>query len=389
MKKALFIYPHNFLMQNMGTNVRVYNIAAYLKEKGFQIDLFALKNFCSPSFPENVGEDGDQLVTHFYLYDFKKTQKYLRSKKYINVLKKITANFGCACTADPQDWVDPGMKTMFGGILKNAYDYIVMFYIYTGNLLNERKIKAKKIYFMEDFLSVTHYLDGSNKNIGSSIESEIRTCKYFDKIAFISFDEKNFFEKILPSSVKCYFIPHIMKSRRQDSTAARTLDVLFLGHDNPYNIDGMNWFFSNVYPHIDAHITIHVGGSVREYIPDGYPNVKKLGFVENVEDLYRQAKVSICPLLNGTGMKIKVVEAMKFGVPVVCTLRGIDGLPDKTCNGCRVTDDPREFAAYINTLCADEQFRLRCASDVAAYADRCLGYDKTTKTLNQIFDIQE
>ena len=79
---------------------------------------------------------------------------------------------------------------------------------------------------------------------------------------------------------------------------------------------------------------------------------------------------------------------MNHGIPVVCTARGVDGFPDKTRNGCLVTDDPKEFASYINSLCTDEQLRLRFANEVAVYADMCFGYGKTTKTLNQIFDIE-
>jgi len=387
MKKALFIYPHNFLLKDMGTNVRVYNIAAYLKEKGFQIDLFAMKNFCSV-FPENIYENSDDIVTNFYLYDFNKIRINLRMEKALRFIKKITIErLGCKLNAELQNWVDTGLKSIFKDILQNQYDYIVMFYLYTGKLLDDIEIKAKKINFMEDFLSIVHYNDEPNHNVGASINSEVKMCHNFDEIAFISFDEKIFFEKLLPSTTKCYFIPHIMQPRNRNITGEHTVDVLFIGHDNTYNINGMKWFFTNVYPFIESDIMIHIGGNICKHIPDGYTNVKKLGFVENIEELYNQTKVSICPLLNGTGLKIKVAEAMNCGIPVVCTSRGVDGLPDKTRNGCLVTDDPKEFAAHINRLCRDEQFRLQCAHETSAYVDACLHYDKISKSLNQIFDI--
>jgi glycosyltransferase involved in cell wall biosynthesis len=76
--------------------------------------------------------------------------------------------------------------------------------------------------------------------------------------------------------------------------------------------------------------------------------------VKHLEPYYGNSKIAICPMLSGTGVKIKVVEALSFGLPVVCNFRGTDGLPNKTNNGCLVTDDPLEFAQNIKTLLSDE-----------------------------------
>ena len=59
-------------------------------------------------------------------------------------------------------------------------------------------------------------------------------------------------------------------------------------------------------------------------------------------------------MVTGTGVKVKVVEALAAGLPVVCSFRGIDGLPNKLHNGCLVSDDPAEFASKIVTLLNDK-----------------------------------
>ena len=61
-------------------------------------------------------------------------------------------------------------------------------------------------------------------------------------------------------------------------------------------------------------------------------------------------------MLTGTGVKVKVVEALAHGLPVVCTTRGVDGLPNKTLNGCLVTDDAAQFAQNIVDLLTDASF---------------------------------
>ena len=67
-------------------------------------------------------------------------------------------------------------------------------------------------------------------------------------------------------------------------------------------------------------------------------------------------KVVISPMLSGTGLKIKVVEALSHSIPVVCNTRGVDGLINKTENGCLVTDNAEQFAKNITKLIEDNQF---------------------------------
>lgn len=59
-------------------------------------------------------------------------------------------------------------------------------------------------------------------------------------------------------------------------------------------------------------------------------------------------------MLKGTGIKIKVVEALSFGLPVVGTEKSIDGFSQKTGNGCYATSNEKEFADMIIKLLSSE-----------------------------------
>ena len=78
--------------------------------------------------------------------------------------------------------------------------------------------------------------------------------------------------------------------------------------------------------------------------------------VQDLEEFYTNARVAICPMLSGTGIKIKVLEALSYGLPVVTNRRGIDGLINKKNNGCIVCQDPKDFADNINQLIKDDVF---------------------------------
>src|SRR6185295_13562643 len=90
------------------------------------------------------------------------------------------------------------------------------------------------------------------------------------------------------------------------------------------------------------------------HIPISNERIEKIAFAESLTPFYQQSRIAICPMLSGTGLKIKVVEAMAHGVPVVCTEKGMDGLPGKISNGCTVAADGKEFSQAIERLLNDE-----------------------------------
>jgi glycosyltransferase involved in cell wall biosynthesis len=81
-----------------------------------------------------------------------------------------------------------------------------------------------------------------------------------------------------------------------------------------------------------------------------HENIEKVFFADNLNIYYHASKIAICPMLKGTGIKIKVVEAMSYGLPVVGTEKAVDGFSDKKNNGCLVSDDEKEFADIIKSL---------------------------------------
>ena len=117
----------------------------------------------------------------------------------------------------------------------------------------------------------------------------------------------------------------------------------------------VKWFFEEVYPKLNHNLSICVVGKINDHIPE-LPNVTKMHFVEDLNRVYSESRVAICPMLSGSGLKIKVVEALSFGLPVVCNPRGIDGLINKTNNGCLVTVDASIFSKYIEQLLTDNNF---------------------------------
>jgi glycosyltransferase involved in cell wall biosynthesis len=107
-------------------------------------------------------------------------------------------------------------------------------------------------------------------------------------------------------------------------------------------------------------------------IPDD-PAIELAGFVEDVRDPLARYAVFICPILSGSGVRVKLLEAFAAGIPVVSTRLGAEGLAANDGEICALADDPETFAQAILALFADPekaaQMALRARAEVVANRD--------------------
>jgi len=85
-------------------------------------------------------------------------------------------------------------------------------------------------------------------------------------------------------------------------------------------------------------------------IPEG---VHLLGFVDDIEAIYAQASVVICPILTGGGTRVKLIEAALRGKPIVSTTLGAEGLGFTDGQEARLCDTPQNFAQACVALMGD------------------------------------
>ena len=390
----LLIYQNNILQGAMGTNNRIMQLLKIFKKLGYEVDQFAFEGF-SPdsSFAEFDKQNVDGLINNVYIYDFQQGYGGLNKKE--NAIQK----FADRCSRHIkrkyiehtflQDWVPDGAKRMFSDIIStNEYDVIVCFYTYLATVLKDIDIKAKKVYFMEDSMFLQQYSwDKGNVpgiSIGKLLDEELERLAWFDEVFCISNDEKIMYEKL--SGRRMNFLPHLIEKSNVEkkSLNERRWDVYFIGFNNPFNVEGLKWFLDDVYKYLNPELRIVLVGSATKTIENKYSNVEIIPFAPNLDDIYKDAKVAICPMFQGTGMKIKVIEAMSNGLPVVCNERGVDGLPDKTKCGCLVTQDPKKFADYINRLAIDEEFYMEKSIEISNYFAEIFDTEKYIQMFNEL-----
>jgi len=142
--------------------------------------------------------------------------------------------------------------------------------------------------------------------------------------------------------------------------------LLFVaGFAHTPNIEGALWFVKNVWPlvltkHPSAKLTLAGSNPVPEITALRSDSVKVTGYIPDneLEILYRLSRVCIAPLLHGAGVKGKVVEALKFGLPVVTTATGAQGIPDSS-HAIAVAESPEEMAKAILKLLTEDKLWLK------------------------------
>jgi GT2 family glycosyltransferase len=143
-----------------------------------------------------------------------------------------------------------------------------------------------------------------------------------------------------------------------DGRESRTM--LFLGSFRHLpNHEALEWFTRLVLPLVlrqapDARLVI-VGHDPppKHSLPDFGEAIQLRGFVEDVRQPLASYAVFVCPILSGSGMRVKLLEAFAAGIPVVSTRLGAEGLTAKDGDVCALADSPEEFAEKILELFSD------------------------------------
>lgn len=133
--------------------------------------------------------------------------------------------------------------------------------------------------------------------------------------------------------------------------------VLFIGSLSwKQNIDGLQWFFDNVWDKIYNEVpdvVLRIVGSGGDKVKFDKPNVEIMGYVEDLSEVYNMSRVFIVPLLEGSGIRIKILEAFNNDIVVVSTNIGCDTIGAGK-NEIVSTDNPDEFACMIIKLLQDD-----------------------------------
>jgi polysaccharide biosynthesis protein PslH len=234
------------------------------------------------------------------------------------------------------------------------FEVALIVYVFMSKVISVLPKSVRTIIDTNDLMGDRHktYLNSGLQPqwFSTKPKKEIQALNRANAVIAIQEGEADYFRRHLSSEVFCVgHIPPPNSRALPDSWGAR---LLFVGSANPINIQGLEWFVTSVLPKIRAEMPncelAIAGPAARERT---WPNgVIALGQLESLEKAYAEATVIINPVIFGTGLAVKSIEALGFGKPLVTTTAGARGLGSEFSSALSIVQNENEFAQSVLRL---------------------------------------
>jgi glycosyltransferase involved in cell wall biosynthesis len=180
--------------------------------------------------------------------------------------------------------------------------------------------------------------------------------------------------QVIPNGVDASFYTarKIADACRRNGQRDSKHAILFVGSmDYHANIDAVTWFSRTAWPeiarnHPNLHFTIVGRNPAPEVRALASDRIRITGTVDDVRPFYASAVAAVVPLRFGGGTRLKILEAMAAGVPVVSTRMGAEGIEAEDDVHLLLADCGREIAAAFRRIASSAETRARLS--VAAHA---------------------
>ena len=227
------------------------------------------------------------------------------------------------------------------------------------------------------------YLRIQSKRLKKEEESLIESV---DAVVGISQNDCAFFEKFKTPRVHM-FLPSVKTPLKVD-IKIQPESIFHIGSmEWDANVQGIQWFLSKVWPKVkSAHpnLSFHVAGKGISKHENLFfqTGVHNHGEVPNAQEFMRNYGISIIPLLAGSGIRMKIIEAMSLGVPCVATDIAVQGLPISKQDDCiAIANDAEQFAEALNDLLNNRKKAIQMAKNAHQY---CLKQHSAVKNMEAL-----
>ena len=211
---------------------------------------------------------------------------------------------------------------------------------------------------------------------------EAQVCRRADRVLAVSEADAAALRKLVPG-LGVVVVPNgvdTLAYRPEASNAAPQVSeraLVFTGTmDFRPNVDAVLWFARKVLPGVQAEVPeahfFVVGQRPHRWLDGlrGDPAVTLTGWVEDARPYIAQAAVYVAPLRIGGGTRLKLLEAMATGKPVVATRLGAEGYPVTHGRELLLADTPVDFAAAVVALLRAPERRAELGRVARAFVEQ-------------------
>lgn len=176
-------------------------------------------------------------------------------------------------------------------------------------------------------------------------------------------------------NINTYTMLPIFSIKRCKSRKKTGNKILYMGNLSwGANMKGVKWFVDKVLPQVraklpDTTLTIVGSGPVINPFSDRKEITYK-GYVKNIDGLYDDYAVFIVPLFEGSGIRIKILDAFNNDIPVVSTLIGCETINVKDRVEIMIANDVETFSSAVIELLNNEKMRHEISRNAKKYLER-------------------
>ena len=241
-------------------------------------------------------------------------------------------------------WEAPLHQMLEWLLLRQYYDCVVVNYAFLSKTLELiRGVTIKVLDTHDQLAGRKEILESLNLEPDFFYLTEKEEAKAFNRadiVIAIKDEEAHLFRNYTSKEVIFYPFPGLSESwinhgnRKVDNVNFDLLKVGFCGGLNQLNIECIRSFIMDtrdLFSQNVAPLEIKIGGSVCEAFEDltSEPHVQLIGRYEEPSEFYSQCDLIINPMMKSTGLKIKTVEAINLGMPLLTTSHASEGIPER------------------------------------------------------------
>lgn len=363
-----------------GGRVDVMNKIRELYRFGFLIDIIST----AKQYPSNI--------------DIIELKKYIRNYQ---VLIRKNSIFDFISIKPYQVKNRSKLRKEINSLLFNKeYNYVLIeghYVLELSNLFIAKKQKFLRIHNNEPryFNQLANSTSNPLKKYYYSFESmkfniyeKTYLTKYNVDLLHISKDEFNSYNMKFPGIKQRYLPPFCKIGEITRPYVRNNKNVLFVGSlfmDN--NVQGINWYIKNIHPRLTAEYKDYsfiIAGKLNKKNKLPFTMSRNIIFHDSPVDLkeiYNESSIFINPMLSGAGVKLKTINAIVNGIPIISTTVGSEGIGLTHEKDILISDNPDDIYKYIKLLFSTPHMGYSLAIEAQSFLLKNYNYAEHLKLI--------
>lgn len=216
----------------------------------------------------------------------------------------------------------------------------------------------------------------------------------YDTVVCITPNDADFFKQA-GCRKPIFSIPFGLNPEPLEHVAVEEHSLFHLGSmDWMPNVEGVDWFLDQVWPKVYEalpNVKLYLAG---RKMPDRLmkaqiPGVVVVGEVPDAMYFIGSKQINVVPLLSGSGIRVKIIEAMAAGKTVVSTTIGAQGIDCNDGEHLLIADTPEDFVRQIKRCVEDGEFCRRVGENAARLIADHYNPDRLTQLLLKAYNVEE